>query len=127
MIFLVLFTINESENGEQSEFIREFNITKILDALNKFRNIIINTQIIDFLKTDLKSDIYSMIRFKKYEKSKINYLQGLICTLLHYIRTKAKEQSNEEFVKDVFSLNAASTETLEFLLKNINDYEFLIY
>ena len=122
----ILFTINESENGEQSEFIREFNITKILDALNKFRNIIINTQIIDFLKTDLKSDIYSMIRFKKYEKSKINYLQGLICTLLHYIRTKPKKESTEEFVKDVFSLNAASTETLEFLLKNINDYDFLI-
>ena len=122
----ILFTINESENGEQSEFIREFNITKILDALNKFRNIIINTQIIDFLKTDLKSDIYSMIRFKKYEKSKINYLQGLICTLLHYIRTKPKKESTEEFVKDVFSLNSASTETLEFLLKNINDYDFLI-
>ena len=120
-----LFTINESQNG-QSEFMREFNITKILDALNKFKNIIINTQIIGFLEMDLKSEILSEIKFKKYNKDKMNYLQGLICTFLHYIRTKAKEQSNEEFVKDVFSLNAASTETLEFLLKNINDYEFLI-
>ena len=51
---------------------REFNITKILDALNKFKNIIINTQIIDFLEMDLKSEILSnsnLVSTIKYNKS----------------------------------------------------------
>ena len=56
----------------------------------------------------------------------MSYLQILISILLHYIRTKAKDNLSDEFKKNVFSINAASTEFLEFLLKNINDHVFLI-
>ena len=80
----------------------------------------------NFLKQDLKKEILSLIRFSKYSKIKMSYLQTLICTVLHYIRTSAKVDLSKEFAKDVFFLFVASTEFLEFLLKNINDYEFLI-
>ena len=56
----------------------------------------------------------------------MNYLQIIISIILHFIRTKAKDGLSEEFVKDVFSLNVAATEFLEFLIKNINDSDFLI-
>ena len=122
----ILFNVIDDVNGEQSEFIREFKTTKLLKALKKLKNIIINSQIMNFLKQDLKKEILSLIRFSKYSKIKMSYLQTLICTVLHYIRTSAKVDLSKEFAKDVFSLNVASTEFLEFLLKNINDYEFLI-
>ena len=122
----ILFNVIDDVNGEQSEFIREFKTTKLLKALKKLKNIIINSQIMNFLKQDLKKEILTLIRFSKYSKIKMSYLQTLICTVLHYIRTSAKVDLSKEFAKDVFSLNVASTEFLEFLLKNINDYEFLI-
>ena len=122
----IIFDINKNENLEQSEFIKEFEISKILDAWNKLKNIIINSQIMNFFKvTYVKNDILNMIRFTKYD-SKMNYLQTLICSLLHYIKSKAKDNLNEEFKKNVFLLNETSTEFLEFLLKNINDNDFLI-
>ena len=122
----IIFEMKKEEEGEPIEFIKEFQTTKILDALNKLKNIIINSKIMTFLKKDIKIEFFALIKFNIYSKSRMSYLQTLICTVLHFLRTKAQKDLNEDFVKEVFSLNAASTEFLEFLLKNINDYEFLI-
>ena len=112
--------------NQNSEFLKEFKTSTILDALNKLKNIIINSQIMPFLKGEVKDEILSKIKYEKYTKDKMSYLQILISILLHYIRTKAKDNLSDEFKKNVFSINAASTEFLEFLLKNINDHVFLI-
>ena len=124
----ILFsTKNNEANIEETEFLDEFDVSKILDAFNKLKNIIINSQIMPFfLKTDINKEIFDLIKFSKYTDIKLSYLQTIICIVLHFTRTKAKEGEKEEFIKDVYSLNATSTEFLEFLLKNINDYNFLI-
>ena len=122
----ILFSGGEDEKEGQSQYIKEFEIQNILDALNKLKNILINSQIMEFLKQDVKNEILSLIRFSNYSKIKMSYLQTLVCTLLHFIRTGAKEYLDKNFIKNVLSLNVASTEFLEFFLKNINDYEFLM-
>ena len=123
----ILFMSKNQGKNEESEFLRDFDTSKILEALNKLKNIIINSQIMPFFKkVDIGQEILNMAKFSKYNNTKMNYLQTIICILLHYIRTKAKNEEKEEFKKDVYSLNATSTEFLEFLLKNINDYNFLI-
>ena len=124
----ILF-ISKNNDGkiEETEFLDEFDTSKILDALNKLKNIIINSQIMPFfLNTFINQEIFDLIKFSKYNDLKMSYLQTIICILLHYTRTKAKEGEKEEFIKDVYSLNATSSEFLEFLLKNINNYNFLI-
>ena len=130
-ILLVLLNseliFEKKENDEEStEFIKEFDVSKILDAFNKLKLIIINSQIMPFLKNEIKDDMSMLIKFKKYEAIRLSYLQALISTLLHFIRTKSKDNLNEDFKREVLSLNVAATEFLEFLLKNINDYRFLI-
>ena len=116
----------KEKNFEKSEFTKEFTINEIIDALNKLKNIIINSQIMSFFKKDLKNELFLLIKFEKYEGMKMNYLQAIICISLLYIKTKANNKLKEEFTKDVFALNTTAMEFLEFLLKNINDYNFLI-
>ena len=122
---IVVENINDKTGG-RTEFLHEFNISEILKAFNKLKNIIINSNIMPFLENKINDEILSMIRFSSFSKNEMNYLQALISTLLHFIRTKSKKDLKEDFIKEVFSLNAASTEFLEFLLKNIKNYEFLI-
>ena len=124
----ILFTSKSNEGKiEETEFLDEFDTSKILDAFNKLKNIIINSQIMPFfLNTCVNQEIFDSIKFSKYNDLKMSYLQTIICIVLHFTRTKAKEGEKEEFIKDVYSLNSTSTEFLEYLLKNINDYNFLI-
>ena len=122
----IIFEIKKEEKDEPTEFTKQFDTSKILEAITKLKDIIINSQIMPFLKEDLNGDIYSKIKFNVYNKCKMSYLQTLICTILHFLRTKANKDLDKDFINDVLSLNAASTEFLEFLLKNINDYDFLI-
>ena len=129
-ILLVLLNkkIYFSENEEKgfTEFINVFDTSFILDALNKLRNIIINSQIMSFLKEEKNECISDKINFDKYSSKKMNYLQIIISIVLHFIRTKAGDGLSEEFTKDIFSVNVAATEFLEFLIKNINDFDCLI-
>ena len=123
----ILCEFKKEKNFEKSEFTKEFAINEILDSLTKLKNIIINSQIMTFFKIkELKTEIFNLIKFEKYNVKKMNYLQTIICISLLYIKTKAKDNLKEDFIKDVFVINTTSTEFLEFLLKNINDYDFLI-
>ena len=128
LIFLDTNIIFESKRDENiTEYLREFETSKILDAFEKLKNVILNCQIIEFLKTKKpKMEYIFKIRFETFNKDNMFYLQTLISIALHYTRTKAMDKLNDKFKKEVFSVNAASCEFLEFLLNTIDDKQFLL-
>ena len=120
----LIFGKNKDNN---TEFLKVFDTLKILDAFSKFKNIILNCPLIDFLKEkNLPIELLSMIRFESFEKENMFYLQALISITLHYIRTNSSDKLNDKFKKEILSVNAASCEFLEFLLNVIEDKKFLI-
>ncbi len=115
----LIFGKNKDNN---TEFLKVFDTLKILDAFSKFKNIILNCPLIDFLKEkNLPIELLSMIRFESFEKENMFYLQALISITLHYIRTNSSDKLNDKFKKEILSVNAASCEFLEFLLNVIED------
>ena len=128
LIFFDTRIIFESKKGENvTEYLREFDTSKILDGFAKLKNIILNCQIMDFLKNNKpKNELIYRIRFETFDKDNMFYLQTLISVALHYTKAKAKDTLDEKFKKEIFSVNAASCEFLEFLLNKIDDKQFLI-
>ena len=130
-ILLVLLdkdiTYSRDEESNTSNFTKEFDTSKILDAFIKLKNIILNCNIMEFLKTNKPlAEIISMINFKSFAKNDMYYIQTIISITLHYIRTKPLNNLEEKFRKEIVSVNAASCELLEFFLGKITDKVFLI-
>ena len=120
----IIFEKNAENN---TEFYKEYDTTKILDAFTKLKNMILNCPLMTYLQTEsLPDEFISMIKFESFNKDNMSYLQTLISITLHYTRTKSSDKLNEKFQKDVLSVNAASCELLEFLLNNNEDKQYLI-
>ena len=123
-ILLVLldkkFSFEKNKETNSYYFLKEFDSSTILDAFIKLKNIILNCSIVEFFeKKKPNEEIISNISFEYFDKNDMHYLQILISISLHYIRTKALDNLNDKFKKEVLSINAASCEFLEFLLNNI--------
>lgn len=128
-ILLVLLdkNITYSRDENKSNFTKEFDTSKILDAFIKLKNIILNCNIMKFLKKNKSmEEIISMINFKCFPENDMYYIQTIISITLHYIKTKPLDNLNENFKKQIVSVNAASCELLEFFLSKITDKTFLI-
>ena len=121
----LIFEGNKERNSTQ--FVKEFDTSKIIDAFKKLKNIFLNCQIMPFLKEKKPDEeLLYMLRFENFDKENLFYLQTLISICLHYTKTKSDEKLDETFKKNVLRVNAASCEFLEFLLNSVNDMNFLI-
>ena len=130
-ILLVLLnkdiTYTKDDDLNISNFTKEFDTSKILDAFIKIKNIILNCNIMNFLKQNKPlEEINSMIKFKSLDDNEMSYIKTIISIILHYIRTKPLKNLDENFIKGIVSVNAASCELLEFFLSKISDNKFLI-
>ena len=62
----IIFETNKDKNIP--EYLREFDTSKILDGFAKLKNIILNCQIMDFLKTNKpKNELINKIRFETFD------------------------------------------------------------
>ena len=121
----LIFEGNKERNSTQ--FVKEFDTSKIIDAFKKLKNIFLNCQIMPFLKEKKPDEeLLYMLRFENFDKENLFYLQTLISICLHYTKTKSDEKLDETFKKNVLRVNAASCEFLEFLLNSVDDMNFLI-
>ena len=106
---------------------REFNTSIILDAFNKLKNIILNSQVIIFLKEEETSEKIKNINiFNNFKLDNFNYLKLLINISLHFTQIQCNENLIEEFKREISCVNAASCEFLELLIRLTNDGEMLI-
>ena len=121
----IIFEKNAENN---TEFINEFDTTKILDAFTKLKNMILYCPLMAYLQSEsLPDEFISMIKFESFNQISMSYLQTLISITLHYTRTKSSDKLNEKFQKEVLSVNAASCELLEFLININEDKQYLIH
>ena len=120
--------INMSIEVNTVLFTKEFDTSKILDALSKLKNIILSSQIIPFL-LDEKAIKLEKINFSKIGNptlATLNYLCLLICIALRFTQAKCLNEMSSEFKNECFGVNAASCEFLEFLIHIISDGDLLI-
>ena len=119
--------VEENIGDNYTQYKNEFETSKILTTFSKLKNIILNCQIIPFLKEKKPPiDLLPNFSFLNNNKDNISYLQTLIYICLYYTRTKSMDNLGEQFKKDILTVNAASCEFLEFLLISIDDRQFLI-
>ena len=112
---------------EQKKDEKEYDISKILDSFTKLKNIILNCQIMQFLREKKpKQKLILMITNNNFPENELFYLQTLICISLHYTSVKSKEISDEKYKKDILPVNVSSCEFLEFLFNSIDNKQFLI-
>ena len=120
--------INLLFEEEQIYFEKEYNTSKVLDAFYMLKNIILNSPVISFL-TDEKAITTDYINLEKIGNptlATLNYLCLLISIALRFIQATYKENASNEFKLEIFGVNAASCEFLEFLVNIISDGELLI-
>ena len=114
---------------DQIYFGKEYDTNKILEAFAKLRNIILNSSIISFLtsRKAMNNDNISinMGKIKNPNLTTLNYLGLLIMIALRFTQAKCKENMNKEFKEEIYGVNAASCEFLEFLV-NITPNEKLL-
>ena len=128
MIFLdknILYEFNRVEGVH--EYIKEFETSKILDAFIRLKNIILNSRKKQFLTEKQPNDeLKRLLKFEYFPKEGLNYIQSLISISLHYTKTKSMNSLDNKFRRDIFTVNVAACEFLEFLLNSIDDKQFLL-
>ena len=106
---------------------KEFNTGIILDAFNKLKNIILNSQVMFFLKEEETSEEMKNIDILNNNKLvTLNYLKLLISISLHFTQIQCNQNLNEEFKREISCVNAASCEFLELIIRLSADGEMLI-
>ena len=131
-ILLVLLdeniVINESEKFFYIE--KEYDTKKIMDSFRKLKSLILNSPIMKFfIEKKPNEEILKIFKDKKnfgLDKLEDNYLHILIAISLKFTQGKSKENLNESFKAENFSINATSCEFLEFLLSHVSDKEIIM-
>ena len=119
--------INLIFEGDKIYFEKEYNTGKILDAFSKLKNIILNSPIISFLTDEraISSDYINLNKIGNPTLATLNYLCLLISIALRFTQATCKKDANNEFKIEIFGVNAASCEFLEFLINIVSDPETL--
>ena len=117
--------ITVKTENENTFFDIEFDSLKILDAFNKLKNIIRNSSIITFLINKNPDNHILKLGNFNFPKKDISYLRLLVNVTICYTNTKAQENLGEKFKKDIYSVNIASCEFIEFLLSKVENKQLL--
>ena len=108
-------------------FEKEYESARIIDAFSKLKNIILNSNLMEYIKTNIVSaNLLIKDRIKNIKTKPSTYLSLLISITLSFISCKPSKKINQKFLLENYSVNAASCEFLEFLLSHINDTELLV-
>ena len=108
-------------------FEKEYESSRIIDAFSKLKNIILNSPLMTYFKTNVVgADLLIKDQIKNINTKESTYLSLLISITLSFIRCKSSNKLNPKFENENYSVNAASCEFLEFLLSHINNNELLI-
>ena len=108
-------------------FEKEYESGRIIDAFSKLKNIILNSPLMNYFKSNVVgADLLIKDKIKNIKTKSSTYLSLLISITLSFIRCKSSKNLNKKFENENYSVNAASCEFLEFLLSNINNNELLI-
>ena len=111
-------------------FDKEYESARIIDAFSKLKNIILNSSLMNYFKTNVVgANLLIKDKIKNIKTKSSTYLSLLISITLSFIRCKSSKSSktlNKKFENENYSVNAASCEFLEFLLSHINNNELLI-
>jgi hypothetical protein len=108
-------------------FEKEYESSRIIDAFSKLKNIILNSPLMTYFKTNVVgADLLIKDHIKNINTKESTYLSLLISITLSFIRCKSSGKLNPKFENENYSVNAASCEFLEFLLSHINNNELLI-
>jgi hypothetical protein len=120
--------INLLFEEEQIYFEKEYNTVKILGAFSKLKNIILNSPFVSFLIDEkaINTDTINLEKIGNPTLATLNYLCLLISIALRFTQARCKEDVNNEFKEESYSVNAASCEFLEFLVNIISDGDLLI-
>ena len=108
-------------------FDKEYESNRIIDAFSKLKNIILNSALMDYLKTNVVGgNLLIKDKIKNIKTKSSTYLSLLISITLSFTRCKSSLDLNKKFENENYSVNAASCEFLEFLLSHINNNNLLI-
>ena len=108
-------------------FEKEYESGRIIDAFSKLKNIILNSPLMNYFKTNIVgANLLIKDKIKNIKTKSSTYLSLLISITLSFIRCKGSKKLNKKFENENYSVNAASCEFLEFLLSHINNNELLI-
>ena len=108
-------------------FEKEYESARIIDAFNKLKNIILNSNLMNYIENNvITANLLIKDTIKNIKTKSSTYLSLLISITLSYIRCKISKKINPKFEIENYSVNAASCEFLEFLLSRINSRELLI-
>ena len=108
-------------------FEKEYESGRIIDAFSKLKNIILNSGLMDYIKTNIVgANLLIKDRIKNIKTKNSTYLSLLISITLSYIRCKSSKKINPKFEIENYSVNAASCEFFEFLLSRVNNNDLLI-
>ena len=114
-------------NEEQIIIEKEYNTVEIRKSFRRIKNIILNSQVMDFLiNTKIDQEISSLNFLEKLYTSDSTYLELLIGITLKYTQGKCVDSLSKEFKRENYSVNASSSELLEFLLNKIDDKNLLM-
>ena len=108
-------------------FEKEYESSRIIDAFSKLKNIILNSPLMNYFKSNIVgANLLIKDKIKNIKTKSSTYLSLLISITLSFIRCKSAKKINPKFENENYSVNAASCEFLEFLLSYIDNNELLI-
>ena len=96
-------------------FEKEYESGRIIDAFSKLKNIILNSPLMNYFKTNVVgANLLIKDKIKNIKTKSSTYLSLLISITLSFIRCKGSKKLNKKFENENYSVNAASCEFLEF-------------
>ena len=97
-------------------FDKEYESARIIDAFSKLKNIILNSSLMNYFKTNVVgANLLIKDKIKNIKTKSSTYLSLLISITLSFIRCKSSKSSknlNKKFENENYSVNAASCEFL---------------
>ena len=128
-IFKILLNDNICIKNDKEHILieKEYNTVEIRKCYRRLKNIILNSQVMEFLiKNKVSQEILSFNNIKNLSSKNNNYLGLLISITLRFTQIKCLNSLDIKFKRENYSVNASSGEFLEFLLNKIENKDLLM-